>query len=214
MPRAKNRIHCATAKATGSIVCEKLNTSAMRLRATTMYVVFRIHLAHEPVCHHNVCCFSHTFGPCACVPPQCMLFSAYIWPMRLRATTMYVVFRIHLAHAPTCHHNVCCFPHTFGPRACVPPQCMLFSAYIWPMRLRATTMYVVFNIHCVTTKVTGRLYAKNRTHCSLRRLPSDCPPSQPLLTNIIPHCLLSFSLSFFQSTMISPLSFILVGMCR
>ncbi|MBP2112990.1 hypothetical protein J2Z70_003144 [Paenibacillus silagei] len=137
--------------------------------------VFRIHSGHTPACQHNVCCFSHTFGPYACVPPQCMLFLAYIRAIRLHA-----------------EHNVCCFSHTFRPYACVRAQCMLFLAYIRVIRLRASTMNVVFGIHSGHTPAcehneccfwhTFGSYACVRAQCMLffayiramRRVPLTC----------------------------------------
>jgi hypothetical protein len=79
-------------------------------RVSPLYAVFGIHSARVPAYHLIVCCFWHTFGPCACAPPHCMLFFAYIRPVRLHASPLYAVFGIH--------------------SACAPPHCMLFFAYI------------------------------------------------------------------------------------
>ncbi|MBP2110021.1 hypothetical protein J2Z70_000160 [Paenibacillus silagei] len=150
--------------------------SAIRLRASTMYAVFHIHSAHAPACEHDVCCFPHTFGPHTPAPAHCMLFSTYIRPMRLPASTMYAVFHIHLGHTPACEHNVCCFSHTFGPCACVRVQCMLFFTYIRPYAcVRALCMlfstYIQQQRHSTSYSKTGAAPKRRRNRHHLQYIP-------------------------------------------
>ncbi len=114
---------------------------------STLYSIFRIHLARSPSTQHIVFDFSNTLGPSAPCAAHCIRFFEYIGPVHPPRSTLYSIFRIHWARSPSTQHIVFDFSNTFGPSAPCAAHCIRFFAYIGPVCPLRGTMYSIFRIH-------------------------------------------------------------------
>ena len=101
----------------------------------------------------------------AFAPAHCIRFFAYFCHDGLRASTLYSVFRLHLAWWPSRQHIVFGFSLTFGPVAFAPAHCVRFFAYIWYDGLRASTLSVFSFSHTIWSNLMK--WQVNRTEILL-----------------------------------------------